>query len=370
MENLFNNADGVAEGMVVIATNAGYRGTKQEVMRNNALACQTADGITKLRWKVLVWDKPAPWHTKAVLADAKSRNTPSEFARLWYGKWVSGKGDALAEDDIDRCLACHVGPINEPEDGWQYLAGMDLGVSHDHAAIVVVGVNQLAQRMRIAWMRGFEPKEKPDDPSRREVNLIEVKNTLVDAFEVFKLQYVGYDPTEARLMAQQLKRLRVPMQEMLFSSPKNQQDMAAALVQAVSGKILIIEERENDPRKNDKRTKKMKEPQPVNLDCTLEGYEDSEGRLRRDFGKLKVVRKAYGYKLEATSDEYGHADVGVALAIVLPRAIQMLSGHVGLQRDDVLDVDDSPLTDEEVANMPDDLREIYDEYDPYNYRKD
>jgi hypothetical protein len=353
VENLLDNADGVAEGMVIIATNAGTRGSRPEVMRKNAIASQKAKDDRTLRWRCLIYSRPAPWHSEAVLADAKERNSPSRYARLWWGKWTSGSGDALQEDDIDRCLKMHDGPIDKPEKGWTYLAGLDLGISHDHAAMVIVGINVMEVRMRIAWMRAWAP-----DPKTKKVDLVDVQETTERMFNLFKLQYVGCDPYEARLMMQQLRRKRVPMQEMTFSSPKNLTLMASALVQAISGKVLTIEERESPKSKPGNKTV---EDLPT-LGTLLEGYDDEEGRLRRDFGKLNVVEKNYGYKLESVSDEYGHADVGVALAIVLPKAIFLLGGRVGLQETDDLDVDvDSPLTEEEMEGMPDDLRELYGE---------
>ncbi len=353
MENLFDNADGVAHGMVIIATNAGFKGTKQETMRNAALESEKKGRLTgeDRPWAVKLFSRPAPWHSKAFIEDAKVRNTVSRFNRLWMGRWVSGKGDAMSEDDIDRCLAAHKGPLTKPEKGWEYIAGLDLGISHDHAAMVILGVNCVQQRLRLAWMKAFVPHSHT-----KQVDLIDVSDTLLKQFRFWKLKYVGYDPYECRLMAQQLKRQGVPMQEMTFSSPKNLTVMAASLVQAVSGKMLSVEEREG---------KKSKRPEDhleiPEITTTLEAYEDEEGRLRRDFGKLSVVEKPYGYKLEAVSDEYGHADIGVALAVVLPRAIDMLAGRLGLQEDDELDAGDEP-TEEEFAEMPDELKDLYDEF--------
>jgi hypothetical protein len=93
----------------------------------------------------------------------------------------------------------------------------------------------------------------------------------------------------------------------------------------------------------------------------LECYEDPEGRLRRDFGKFSIVNKGLsGYKLEATSDEFGHADVGVALIITLPRAIEELGGFVQLQPDDDVAYSDmESLEEDEVNEMPDELKNIY-----------
>lgn len=132
-------------------------------------------------------------------------------------------------------------------------------------------------------------------------------------------------------MAQRLRKKNVPMREMTFASAAAQTDMAKAFV-------------------------------TVMKDGRLECYEDEEGRMRRDFGKFSIEHKPPSkYKLTAISDEHGHADVGVSLVICLPRAVEMLGGWLGLSPDDDVAVtDDSKLTDDEVEQMPSELRDIYD----------
>ena len=327
IQNLLDNARKASRGVTLIATNAGFRGTKAETMRNNAAS-------SPARWTMNVWKTPAPWISKEDVQEAVKNDLPSRVNRLWYGRWASGKGDALAEEAIDRCLSFHKGPITRPEKNWQYVAGLDLGVSHDHAGLAIVGVNQVERRVRLAWMKGWAP-----DNRGGEVDLIDVENTVLGMSKTFKLRSVSYDPTEARLMAQQLKRKGVPMFECSFASPKNLTTMAACLVQLVGT-------------------------------GSLEAYDDEEGRLRRDFGKLNIVEKNYGYKLEAVSDEHGHADVATALAIVLPKAVDLLAGRVGLQVDDVLvDGDEKDLTEDEIKDLPDELRELYGTYDELDHEK-
>jgi len=123
------------------------------------------------------------------------------------------------------------------------------------------------------------------------------------------------------------------MREMTFSSPTNKTLMALSFVTAVKG---------------------------TKLEC----FEDPEGRLRRDFGKFSIVHtKQSGYKLEAVSDEYGHADVGTALLICLPKALELLKTGTAYASDDVLADDGEELTEEERRGMPDDLRDIWEAYE-------
>ena len=322
IENLLDNADKVSRGLVLIATNAGIKGSKADKLRKNAIN-------NPRKWTVRVWNKPAPWIDREDVKDARRRTTAGRYNRLWWGRWASGKGDALDEEDIDRCLAFHKGPQPKPRSNCKYVGGLDLGVSHDHAALAVLEIDRTKQKIRLVHMRGFAPNSKT-----REVDLIEVENACLAVFQTYNVQWFGYDPFEARLMAQRLRRVGVPMREFTFASNKNLTQMASTLLQVLNS-------------------------------GTLEAYDDMEGRLRRDFGKFNIVEKPYGYKLEAVSDEFGHADVGTALAIALPQAVSILSGRGGLEESEDLigGEEDVELTEKEVENLPDELRDIYGAYD-------
>ena len=92
----------------------------------------------------------------------------------------------------------------------------------------------------------------------------------------------------------------------------------------------------------------------------LQCYDDEDGRLRRDFGKFNIVEKTYGLKLEAVSDEFGHADVGTALAMVIPAGVDMLNGVLGLQpEDDLVELNPAKLSEEEIEELPQELKDIY-----------
>lgn len=313
-ENLMDNADGVANGLVIIATNAGFKGTKAEVWRNNAIRNDT--------WCVHVLAKPAPWHRKETIQDAKRRNPTSRYRRLWLGVWASGKGDALNEEHIDRCF-CLNGPTLMPEPGWNYIAGLDLGISHDHSGLAIVGVHFKEQKIKLVYMKAWVPTKTG------EVDLIDVEDTCKAMSRTYRLSALYYDPHQAKLMAQRLLRAGVPAQEMTFSSTTNVTNMANSLIQVVeSGKLLC--------------------------------YDDEDGRLRRDFGKFNIVEKSYGFKLEAVSDEFGHADVGTALVITLPAALDILNGKLAYTaEDEVANVDMTELSKDEVESLPPELRDIY-----------
>lgn len=316
VENLMDNAAGVPQGLVIVATNAGFKNSKAWKIRED---CRKSD-----EWFFHVMDRPAPWLSEVDIKEAKQRNTKSRYERLFWGRWASGVGDALDPDDIEQCFKSGLKELTSPEKGWRYIAGLDLGVSHDHAGLVVVGIHESRQDLRVAWMRGWAP-----NPKTGEVDLIEVEDTCYALCQTFGLSWLGYDPTQAKLMAQRLTRKGVPMQEVTFASAKNLTAMAEALRQTVASGVLHC-------------------------------YEDDEGRLRRDFGKFNIVDRGYGYKLESVSDEFGHADVGTALAICLPRAVTIMSGNIFSAGDDDVIFDNEDDERETVEGMPDELREIYE----------
>lgn len=313
-ENLMDNADGVPQGMIIIATNAGFKGTKAEVWRNNAIKSPI--------WNVHVLDRPAPWHSKQTVEDARARTTLSRWLRLWKGRWVSGKGDALSEDAIERLFRM-LGPKEGPEKGIRYVAGLDLGITHDHCALVILGVDRLQKSIHTAMWKAWKPSRMTG-----KVELPKVMGEVYRMAKHFRVEEVWYDPTEARLMSQ-LLGAQLTMKEMSFSKPSNLNQMAEDLITACESALLVC-------------------------------YDDDDGTLRRDFGKFDIVEKPYGYKLEATRDEFGHADVGTALAIALTPAMRMLDVKSGrFTEDDVLYVDEDDLTDEEEKELPDEFKELY-----------
>jgi len=325
MEAHMNNAAGVPRGVVIISTNAGIKGSKAELWRKNAIKKPE-------RW----WTQfqvGAPWLSKADMDEAKERDpVGAEYARLWLGQWISGIGDAVGEDALDRCFRGDRGPILEAEPGWKYIAGLDLGINHDHSGTAVLGINTKLQRLTVAYFAAWEPSLE-NDKGVKEVDIEAVERGCRWVQKQFRPIWYGYDPAAGgSFLAQRLRKKGLKMREMTFGSPKNQTAMATAFVIAMK-------------------------------DSRLECYDDETGRLRRDFGKFNIEHKPPSkYKLVAVSDEFGHADVGTALVIPLPLAVELL-GWGGFDMDSVLaweNEEEQDLSEDEVEDMPDELRDIYE----------
>jgi hypothetical protein len=332
MEAHFNNADGVPQGVVIVSTNAGIKGSMAWKWRENALKRRRSESNPKGRWAIHILQGRAPWIDEEDVKEAKARDpVGTEYTRLWEGKWVSGAGGSIAEDDLDRAF-CLPGPVHRAEQDWTYVGGIDLGVTHDHAGVVLLGSNERLRRIRVARLHGFAPSLKQNN--KIEVDIELVRHACIELQRMFRAVWWGYDPAAGgSFCAQDLRRAGLHMVECTFSGAKNPTLMATSLVQALKEGVLEL-------------------------------YDDEEGRLRRDFGKFQIKPLIpTGYRLEAVSDEYGHADVGTALVIALPKAVELMGGFSMFSSDDDLvlnDVDDEPLTEDEYEEMPDELRDIYD----------
>lgn len=279
-ENMMDNAAKMPFGVVVIATNAGIRQTWQWKWREQYR--QDAESREKGgpgEWVFHCLRRPAPWLSESDLKDAQRRNTLKRYLRLFFGQWASPGGDAFSEEDIEAAVTLK-GPVLHPEQGWLYGAGLDLGIKHDHAALVTVGARVGGGRIRVVKSQRWKPRLDTG-----EVDLIAVREAVLAEYREFGLGWVGYDPTQAVLMAQELRRHEVPMIEVQFRG-QNLDLMARSLMTAFRSRVIDL-------------------------------YRDAE--LINDIYRLSVEeRRMGGYKLTAVSDDEGHADAGIALSIVVP----------------------------------------------------
>lgn len=291
METHYNNASGVPRGMMIVSTNAGYRGTKAELWKRNALANPD-------RWHVHVWKEKAPWLRDEDVEDAKRINLPSEFARLFGGRWSSGKGDVLTDEAIDSIFRPGLDWMRGNEDGWLFVAGLDLGRSRDHSGVVVLGVNKDEKRIRVAYLRDIRPTLL-DARGVRQVDLDEVKREIIGAWRRFSPVWFGYDPAEgAWHFEQELRDYGVVMTQVPFTA-SSLRSMAESLVKSVP----LLESPESEV-------------------------------LRRDLGKFTWKHSPPDrLRIESLRDEHGHADVGTAMLICLPRAVELLGEAVSLRTD-------------------------------------
>jgi hypothetical protein len=291
---LLDNASKKPQGLVLVATNAGFAGSWQIKLREMA---QDSD-----RWHFHVFDRPAPWVSQAEIDEAKRRSSSSRYFRLWWGRWCAGTGDALDPEDIAACTDPNARPMNGDERGFGFVAGLDLGLTSDRSALCALGIDGASQRSRLAaceaWSAG----------PNGQVDLEQVR------FGVLQLHWqlrgnlvVGYDPWQCEYMALTLRREGVNMVAVPFSG-KNLDTMASAVLMAFRSRTITL-------------------------------YPDPH--LLADLSRLSIVEKSYGYRLQATKDKSGHADRATAFAIAASGIMPTIGdysepihdevvGHIGL----------------------------------------
>jgi hypothetical protein len=271
--NLMDNAAKVPHGLVCIATNAGFIDTWQEAWRKLAIESD--------RWRFHKWAEPAPWLDPADIEEARKRNPPARYLRLWWGIWASGAGDALDADDLKAAISLKAEPMRGNEPFFCFVGGLDLGVRRDHSAIVILGHHWKTKRVHLAHCESWAPLPG------RQVDLPAVQERTYELARQFRCP-VFYDPWQAELMAEQLRRRGSRMIERPFVG-KNLNEMAVKLLEMFRERRVTL-------------------------------YDDPP--LIRDLGRLSIVERSFGFKIEAPKDAGGgHCDRGLAFAIALPGAV-------------------------------------------------
>lgn len=309
-ESLLSSAAKRPSCLLVVICNAGFGESWQWDIRE---AARTRDD-----WYFHRLDGPqASWINEATLAEQRALLPDTAYRRLWLNEWTAGAGDAFDPDDIAAALTLH-GPIFQPQPGWQYVAGLDIGLRHDSTALAVIGkhvghvtrtpakrqpVASSAIRSMIDLGMIDGEREQPDDvryhpgsgrlklaclkvwtPTKgKTVDLPEVELMALKLAQQFGLT-IGFDPYQAIQLSQNLRRRGVPVIEVGFQG-SNLQSMAR---------------------------------------CTLDAFQDRQielfphAELQADLKALRVVERSYGFRLEAGRDSgTRHGDTATALAIAL-----------------------------------------------------
>jgi hypothetical protein len=274
VRNLMDNAAKMPHGLVIIATNAGFVPSWQWDLRELARASS--------RWHFATYADPAPWLDPEEIAEARRRNPPLRFARLFGGQWVRGLGDALSSDDILTAVLPDLGPMNGTEVGWAFFAGLDIGVSRDFSALVVVGRNAEG-RSRLASVRWWAPQLRAGGAAK--VDLTEVEDAVLAASRRFQIAKCLYDPSQCEHLAQRCQREGVPMDALSFSTPSNRQALASVLLESFHSRVVDL-------------------------------YDDPD--LLQDLYAFKLADKGFTYQIEvARSAGGGHGDRGIAFVLAL-----------------------------------------------------
>jgi phage terminase large subunit-like protein len=300
-DSLISSAAKRSTCMFVVITNAGltddWQWKTREVVRQDP------------KWHFSRLDGPlATWITKDRLEEQERLLPGIAYRRLWLNEWTSGAGDALTAEDVQAAFRADLKPMTDAMRvelaGWDFVGGLDLGVSRDASALCILGVSRGKTdhgKIRLALTKVWRPRKG------QKINLGDVEQTLVEVNGRFKLKQLNYDPWQAVAMAQRLqassfgtmdsglrtfgdvRESRLPMVE-VPSTQKYLQAMATTCLEAF----------------NDRR---------------LELYEDAD--LKRDLGRMRVEERPSGFRLSFPRDSLGHGDLGQAFLLALLAASEL-----------------------------------------------
>jgi hypothetical protein len=245
-------------------------------MRQNALA----DPL----WSFNQCTERMPQTTEAVMASVRRTLSDSYVARYYDGMWSPGTGDHIDQAKVTAALTQR-GPMDRPPQGevWAFRASVDLGVSHDHSAVVVMGTKQGSDRMVLAQCKSFKPT------TNRKVNLDEVEQYIFEMHRKFNFRALHYDQYQAEQMVGRFERAGINCIQAKLSSGTFQTEMAMTLIES------------------------------LNLE-KLDLFPDED--LLHDFRRITLQETPWAIKLVSAKDAHGHADRIIAMAQMLPALAQ------------------------------------------------
>lgn len=179
--------------LLAVIANAGFVDSWQWQVRE---AARTSDDwvFSRLHGPV------ASWFTPERLAEQRRMLPNVAYQRLWGNQWSSGGGDALTEADIRAAFIDGLQPMTGQELGYQFVAGVDLGLTRDCSAVVVLAVQPgKAGKIRLAHHKLWRPT-----PGRK-IDLIEIEQHLVELHKRYDLQTIAFDPWQMEHLAQTLR---------------------------------------------------------------------------------------------------------------------------------------------------------------------
>src|SRR5262245_777544 len=121
--------------MLVCITNAGldqdWQYETREAIRQND------------RWHFSRLDGPvASWLSPENLSEQEKLLPSIAYRRLWLNEWTAGGGDWIEKAVLDRAIIPGLNAQSSAQMGFDYVAGVDLGVSRDASAVVILGVRR------------------------------------------------------------------------------------------------------------------------------------------------------------------------------------------------------------------------------------
>ncbi|MCH8043046.1 MAG: hypothetical protein IID44_04945 [Planctomycetes bacterium] len=198
---LFSAAAKKPHCLLIIISNAGnMKGAGWQWKNREAIRQDPAWYFSRL-------DGPAAsWISAEQLAEQRRLLPESVYQRLWMNLWITGAGDALDMRLVEAAVTLPGETFAHRDDWYPMLAGLDLGIKHDHSALVTLGVDIDAGRLKLASAQAWKPEDYTG-----EVNLADIEAAVLDTQRRYNLAGVYYDPHQAAYLAQRLRERGVNM---------------------------------------------------------------------------------------------------------------------------------------------------------------
>lgn len=166
---------------------------------------------TSVRWRANEIPGPVPWVSAEALEEQRALLTPSQYARLHQNVWTAPEDRLSSADDVRACVTHD--DVLEPVVGHRYVAGVDLGLKKDSAVVAVCHAEREGDVVRVMVDRvdAFVPRKD------RPVDLAVVEETVALVARRYNHARVMFDPHQAALMMQNLKRRGVRVEEYVFT---------------------------------------------------------------------------------------------------------------------------------------------------------
>lgn len=189
-------------------------------------------------WNLLVHKGKPPWMSEARFEEQRRRLPDPEFRRLFMCEWAAALDRLNTVDQIRACIN-HSGDL-EPRFGEKYVVGVDLGVVHDSTAIVIAHLRREpgGDKRRVVVVdavKVFAPEAK----RAVEVKLREVRDFLIATARRYNRARIIYDPSQARLMNEDLRASGLQTTQWDFH-PKSNSKIALSLHSAIANGLVEL----------------------------------------------------------------------------------------------------------------------------------
>ena len=286
--------------LLAVSANAGFLDSWQWDVREAARTDES--------WYFHWLDGPqASWMTEESLAEQRKMLPQIAYSRLWENRWSSSGGDALTPEIINAAFVEGLQPLAGRHPNYYFVGGVDLGLTRDCAALIVLAVpkDDRVGKIQLVHHKIWTPM------LGKKINLLEVERHILAIDARFGLEVIGFDPWQGEDLMQTLEADsgRKRRSQRHFTSEPWARETPPTAVNLRQQATLTIESFDDHRLQF--------------YDCEL---------LRQDLHKLRVEEKSYGMRLVSPRDGTGQGETASAFCLALVMAHELGGkAHIALR---------------------------------------